>query len=93
MKIFTLAPKENWICDRFVSEWKTNNTSITTENPEQADIIWLLADWCWDQMDLKLLMRKKVVASVHHIVPEKFSEKELTLFNFRFFNWQFSKRY
>ena len=76
MKIFALKPSENWICDRFVEEWKTNFPSLNTDNPQEADIIWLLADWCWDQINPELLSQKKVVATVHHIVPEKFDEKE-----------------
>ena len=76
MKIFALKPSESWICDRFVEEWKTNFPSLNVDNPEEADIIWLLADWCWDQISPVLLSQKKVVATVHHIVPEKFDEKE-----------------
>ena len=52
MKIFTLPPRENWICDRFTKEWIEDNKSISCSNPYDADIIWLLADWCWDQIDL-----------------------------------------
>lgn len=40
----------------------------------QSDVIWLLADWCWRRIDPNALLRKKVVASVHHIVPDKFNE-------------------
>lgn len=83
MKVFVLAPKENWICDRFVNEWKESHSSQITETPEEADIIWLLADWCWNQMDPRLLYRKKVLASVHHIVPEKFDDKSLHEFKLR----------
>jgi glycosyltransferase involved in cell wall biosynthesis len=82
LKIFTLAPRENWVCDRFVSEWNNHNKEIVS-NPEDADIIWLLADWCWNHMNLNLLKSKTVIASVHHIVPEKFSQQDLNVFNFR----------
>lgn len=83
MKVFILAPKENWICDRFVSEWKSNHPNTITEDPESADIIWLLADWCWNQLDPRLLHRKKVLASVHHIVPDKFKEESIREFKMR----------
>jgi glycosyltransferase involved in cell wall biosynthesis len=83
MKVFTLAPSENWICDRFTKEWKNAFPKINTEDPESADIIWLLADWCWNQVHPNLLMAKKVVASVHHITPEKFDEREKQMFQIR----------
>jgi len=76
MKIFTLAPKENWICDRFVHEWNSHYSEYCVSHPKDADIIWLLADWCWNQIPVEYLKNKKVVASVHHIVPEKFAGKE-----------------
>lgn len=75
-KIYTLSPKENWICDRFVQEWNEYIKESSVDRPEKADIIWLLADWCWTSVDLSLLKKKKVVASVHHIVPEKFGNHE-----------------
>jgi len=77
MKVFTLASSENWICDRFTSEWKNHNSDINTDNLFEADIIWLLADWCWDQMPPSILASKKVLASVHHITPSKFDSKAL----------------
>lgn len=76
MKVFVLAPKENWICDRFVSEWLAAHPENTTSYLEEADIIWLLADWCWNHLPPNILKDKKVIASVHHIVPEKFGINE-----------------
>lgn len=72
MKIFVLPPGEHWICDRFTNEWKQNHQSITTNDIMEADIVWLLADWCWNQIPQNILSVKNVCASVHHIVPEKF---------------------
>lgn len=83
MKIFTLPSSENWICDRFTEEWKNHAPKLNTENISEADIIWLLADWCWNQIDPRVLMQKKVVASVHHITPGKFDERERQLFALR----------
>jgi len=76
LKIFTLPAGEGWICDRFASEWNENNREISTKDPASADVIWLLADWCWDKMPRHLLSSKKVVCSVHHIVPEKFGDTQ-----------------
>jgi glycosyltransferase involved in cell wall biosynthesis len=83
MKIFTLAPSENWICDRFAEEWKEHARDLNTESPHDADIIWLLADWCWNHVNPDLLVNKKVVASIHHITPEKFGRKQLAEFKMR----------
>ena len=83
MKIFALAPRENWICDRFVHEWNENHPDVTVSHPKDADIIWLLADWCWNQMHPDLLKEKVVVASVHHIVPDKFGAAEINEFKTR----------
>jgi len=77
MRIFALPPKENWICDRFVKEWNDNNLKTYTNSLEKCDIIWLLADWCWNQIPLDYLKNKKVCASVHHLVPEKFNDKAM----------------
>ena len=83
MKIYSLAPRENWICDRFVNEWKLSNPTISTDSIEDANIIWLLADWCWNQIDHRILNVKTVVASVHHITPEKFGAREKAEFALR----------
>lgn len=82
-KIYTLSPKENWICDRFVSEWNEHIKQFSVSDPADADIIWLLADWCWASVDPKILKEKTVVASVHHLVPEKLGIYEKQEFNVR----------
>lgn len=71
MKVFALAPQENWIVDRIVNEWNEGNKDIYTTNPPDADVIWLVADWCWKQL-IPILKHKKVVVTVHHVVPNKF---------------------
>ena len=83
MKIFVLAPRENWICDRIADEWKRNVGDISTDNIGEADVIWLLAGWCWNHVPQQLLSAKKVVLTVHHIVPEKFDHKKYQEFIFR----------
>lgn len=75
-KVFTLAPSEDWIVDRFVQEWNRDNADITVASPNDADVIWLMADWCWSRIPIWMLMRKKVITTVHHIVPEKFGLNE-----------------
>lgn len=76
MKIFTLKANENWICDRFAKEWAENNASYDEPNPYKADIIWILSSWQWRRIPLALLQSKKIVATIHHIVPEKFNTQK-----------------
>ena len=42
MKIYLNQPKENWIVDRFVSEWSKNNLDITTKRISKA-ILWIIS--------------------------------------------------
>lgn len=83
MKIFCHRPRENWICDRIAKEWDISNPNISTSNIMDADVIWLLASWCWKQIPHHLLSSKKVVATIHHIVPEKFTQEKLNDFLMR----------
>lgn len=83
MKIFTLAPNENWIVDRMVKEWNNGNSEIVAGDPYNCDVIWLLADWCWNQIPLFVLQNRKVVTTVHHIVPEKFDKNAHSSFMLR----------
>ena len=59
MKVYALAPNENWICDRFVKEWNEYAPCDNTEDITECDILWLLADWCWDKISPNLLLQKK----------------------------------
>lgn len=83
-KVFVLPPSEDWIVDRFVKEWNEDNADISVLHPKDADVIWLLADWAWDQMARTgWLKGKKVLTSIHHIVPEKFKESDIQNFLLR----------
>lgn len=74
-KVYVHPAGEDWIVDRFVEEWNNDNSDITVKNPFDADVIWLLASWCWsDIARFKELHSKKVLTTVHHIVPEKFGD-------------------
>ena len=76
MKVFCPAPQENWVCDRFEYEWSAINQDLSVKDPNEADIIWLLADWCWERIPTHVLESKKVICTVHHIVPEKFDNSK-----------------
>lgn len=77
MKIWLLRANEDWVCDRFCSEWAQACPDMTAPDPSSADAIWLLSDWCWRQVPVDALASKPVFATVHHIVPEKFGQREL----------------
>jgi len=76
VKVFVLAPREDWICDRLVSEWYENFPNESTRNMQEADVIWLLAGWCWNHIPQNMLKTKKVVVTEHHIVPEKYTQQK-----------------
>lgn len=79
-KTYVLPPNENWIVDRFVKEWCEDNQEINARTPHEADVIWLLSDWCWRQIHPSILASKKVLTTVHHIVPQKFGAAEVNEF-------------
>lgn len=72
MKIFTKSPNENWIIDRYKSEFDRYNISITTNSLDEADIIWLLDGYTWREIPEHYLREKFVVNTITHIAPEKF---------------------
>lgn len=83
--VYVLAPDEDWIVDRFVQDWYNDvtNAFFSVKDPMEADVIWLMADWCASKLPRELLQRKKVITTVHHIVPEKFTWFERNEFVFR----------
>tara|TARA_R100000008_G_C3580531_1_gene168189 strand:+ start:686 stop:1609 length:924 start_codon:yes stop_codon:yes gene_type:complete len=83
MKIFSLAPKENWILDRIIKEWKELKPQYCTDNISEADLIWVISPWLWRTIPVDILRNKKVVMTIHHIVPEKFSKNSLREFVIR----------
>jgi glycosyltransferase involved in cell wall biosynthesis len=76
MKVYVLKANENWFCDRYHSEWCEYAKKYNCNNINDSDIIWLLPSWQWANIPLELLKTKKVVATVHHIVPNKFNLHE-----------------
>jgi len=82
-KVFVLRPSEDWVVDRLVSEWYEGNRDICTNSPNDADVIWLLASWCYRNIDMGLLEKKKVITTVHHIVEEKFDQNKFLEFQDR----------
>lgn len=82
-KVFVYAPKEDWILDRWAAEWREFCPDMTAASIEEADIIWLYAEWQWRSIPRELLTRKRLVVMIQHITPEKFTEKERADFHER----------
>jgi hypothetical protein len=82
MKIFCHIPRENWFCDRYGREFKDNSKHKVSHSEiyEDTNVIWLLAGWCWDQINPEILKSKKVVCTIHHEVPWKFNENRQNIF-------------
>ena len=74
MSVFILTPSENWIIDRIASELLKSKPSALSSSIDKSDLIWLAAGWCWNQIHPSILSSKKVIATIHHEVPEKFDE-------------------
>ena len=86
MKVFVLAGGElngKWICDVLTKEWYQYNSAISTKNPKEADIIWLLAGWSWKKIPIDILKNKKVITTIHHIVEQKFDKEKQKIFRKR----------
>ena len=71
MKIFILAAQENWITDQLAQEWIQHNKDLYTQNLQEADIIWILSNYVADAIPLEIYKQKKVITTIHHIVPWK----------------------
>jgi len=76
MRVYAHYARENWVIDRVAAEFNSQNLDFITVDPAKADVIWVLSPWIWNSVPLKMLEQKKVVMTIHHIVPEKFNLKE-----------------
>ena len=76
MKVYVVKANENWFCDRYHNEWCEYASEYNTFNPSEADVVWLLPSWTWRMLPPQFLSSKKVVATVHHIVPDKFDLRD-----------------
>ena len=75
-RVWTLPPAENWIVDEICKVWHDNNPDMATPYIKNCDVIWNVANWCWRKIPIEFLQSKKVVTTIHHIVPEKWSQHE-----------------
>ena len=75
MKVYILYAKENWITDVLAKEWIENNKEIYTNNLEEASIIWILSNYIANTIPIHVYKQKKVITTIHHIVPWKIDDK------------------
>lgn len=75
-KVWLLPPEENWIVDEMCKVWSRHNADMTIGDPRSADVIWVVSDWCWRRVPTDILSKKKVVTTIHHIVPSKWNREE-----------------
>ena len=73
LKVYLNKPNENWIVDRLVDEWIKNNKGITTQNINDANVIWIISPWTYKEIPRKLLKTRKVICTIHHLDFEKFN--------------------
>ena len=80
LKVWLNNPRENWIVDRIRNEWHAHNPDTITHDIDSCNIIWIVAHWQWMQIPEKYLRSKKVVCTIHHVVPNKFNQAKLNEF-------------
>ena len=76
MKVYVLYAKENWITDELAKEWIQHNSELYTTNLLEADIIWVLSNYIIHQIPHSLLLEKRVIITIHHIVPWKMNNSK-----------------
>tara|TARA_Y100000034_G_scaffold20628_3_gene23617 strand:- start:8015 stop:8917 length:903 start_codon:yes stop_codon:yes gene_type:complete len=76
MRVYAHYARENWVIDRQAIEFNAQDLDFITVDASKADVIWIMSPWNWHAVPQKMLENKKVVCTIHHIVPEKFNLKE-----------------
>ena len=76
MKIYVNKVKENWVVDNFINEWMEYNGDTTVKYIKNAELIWIIAPWTWNQISKRHLTKKKVICTIHHIDFNKFDDAE-----------------
>ena len=51
---------ENWVVDRFRSEWNDYNFRTSNNYVLNNNLIWIIAPWTWKKLN-KHYLKKKVV--------------------------------
>ena len=82
MKVYILYANENWITDTLVQEWITYNKELYTTDLQQADTIWIFSHYIAKQIPLHIYKSKKVITTIHHLVPSKINTSTFKHFLF-----------
>jgi glycosyltransferase involved in cell wall biosynthesis len=82
MKIFILYAEENWIVDQLANEWILHNKENYTKDFRKADLIWILSSYICDSIPINIYKNKKVITTIHHIVPEKTDKNKIKHFKY-----------
>ena len=82
MKIYINKARESWVVDRFRSEWLKHSKN-KTRFLKQADVVWIIAPWTWQNLNTSVLKNKKIVCTIHHIDLDKFDKKQKEEFYIR----------
>jgi glycosyltransferase involved in cell wall biosynthesis len=70
--VFVLQANEEWVTDVIAADFLAGTSLPIAKSPQEADIVWLFASWCWNHIRPDVLAAKTVICTVHHIVPSKF---------------------
>ena len=81
MSIYVNKANENWIVDKFRSEFYKHTTLPTTKYHRQSNQTWIIAPWTWKKLNKKFLEKQYTVCTVHHIDFEKFDQNTEKNFN------------
>lgn len=75
-KIYINKAKENWVVDRFRSEWNEYNyKTVNSIYSKNVKIIWIIAPWTWRKLSTTKLNNQKVICTIHHIDEDKFDNE------------------
>ena len=83
MKVYLSKINESWVVDRMRDEWYEHNKDLSTQNPRDADVIWIISPWVWKKEPKKYLKSKKVICSVFHMEEQDFSAAGINKFRKR----------
>lgn len=71
MNLFIPSPSENWIIDRIINEYKIHTSHEIVDDIYKCDTILLYASYLWNHFNIDVLRKKRVVTTIHHLVPQK----------------------
>ena len=80
MKIYINKINEDWIVDRFKTEWETSHRNLVANNIIESDIVWIISPWTFKNLPSRNLRMKKVLCTVHHLDLENFSSSDYKQF-------------